>query len=254
MDTTLLTAVVEERQQDSLPGMTVVKISGEPSAAAVVSAVAGNYSRISGHPKPTEEQLIGMIGERVTLIVLAENMLGAEAIVAREGRLFAGTRGPVAIMPKGARKKGYVVDSSKVLDVLPGYTPGTAQLRVDKVRDRFPRLRPFTQERLEELPQESSVCSMALFGRSPMWDAPDCIWLLGEYWPEDDICDCNVLLIRPEFAVSESGSCYGRELLANRALGEVVDFEPIPFGEAIMMCEIPYEDALARVMGMAVLR
>lgn len=252
-DVTLLTSMVQE-EQDSLPGMSMIKISGEPYAAALVEAVAGNYHRHTGRPKPTEEHLIGMIGERVTLIAVGENMLGARAIVAREGKLFAGSRAPVGILPKGKRTKGYVVNADDVLDILPGYAAGDASGIIDGLVGKFPRLKPLTQERLEELPRESSVCSMALFGSNRLWKAPDCIWLIGEYWPDDDICDTNVLLIRPEYAFSESGSCYGRELLANRALGEVVDFEPISFGEALLMCDIPYEDALARVMGMAVLR
>jgi hypothetical protein len=91
-----------------------------------------------------------------------------------------------------------------------------------------------------------------VFGSNPLFGATDCLWLIGEYWPEDDICDRNVLLIRPEFGTSEHGSCYGRDLLRNRALGEVVGFEPIPFDQAIKLCNLDFDEALARVFKAAV--
>jgi hypothetical protein len=112
----------------------------------------------------------------------------------------------------------------------------------------YPKLVNLTQARLEQLPaRDSGVCSLAVFGSNPLFGAHDCLWLIGEYWPEDDICDTNVLLIRPEYGCSEPGSCYGRDLLNNRALGEVVGFEPIPFGEAIALCNLDFDEALSRV-------
>lgn len=251
-DVVLLTAMVETDEGSEVPGLTMIKLSGEPHAAAIVNAVAGNYNRITGSPRPDQAMLENLIGEKVTLIQTGENMIGAGAIVAREGKLFAGSRG-VAILPKGKRTRGYSVDPSRLLDVVLGYQADHAAELVSRVRGKFPQLRNLTQERLEQLPRDSNTCSLAVFGSNRLFDAPDCLWLIGEYWPEDDICDTNVLLIRPEFGTSEHGSCYGRELLGNRALGEVVGFEPIPFDQAIKLCNLDYDEALARVFRAACL-
>ena len=120
------------------------------------------------------------------------------------------------------------------------------------MRSNFPTLKKLTQERLEQLPGEGGgegeICSLAVFGGNPLFGAHDCLWLIGEYWPEDDICDRNVLLIRPEFGISEHGSCYGQDLLRNRAVGEVVGFEPITFAEAIGLCDLDFEEAVSRVI------
>jgi len=173
-------------------------------------------------------------------------------VIAREGKLFQGSQG-VAILPKGKRTKGFRVDPGKVIDVFGGWCVDEVSEFVAEMRGaHYPELRNLTQERLEELPGEDqgpSVCSLAVFGSNPLFGATDCIWLIGEYWPEDDICDRNVLLIRPEFGTSEPGSCYGRDLLRNRALGEIVGFEPISFSEAIELCNVDFDVALDRIVG-----
>lgn len=247
-DTTLLTSVTEFKEDGD--GFTTIKLSGDPHAAAIVGAVAANYHRITGKPKPDEETLNALIGEKVTLILGGENMLGSNMLVAREGRLFAGSRGGVAILPKGKRSKGFVVDPKRVLDVFEGWVTNVAEANVTAVRNCYPELRNLTQERLNHLPQSPTHphCSLALLGANPVFGGADCIWLIGEYWPDDDICDTNVLLIRPEFGVSEHGSCYGKDLLRNRQLGEIVGFDRIPFGDAIKLCDLDFDEACARVL------
>lgn len=248
MDTTLLSSIVEEdHSESSTPGIRMIRMSGAPHAAAIVGAVAANYHRITGRPKPDEEDLRALIGEKVTLILGGENMLGSGMLIAREGRLFEGSRGGVAILPKGKRSKGYVVDPGRVLDVFEGWVTNVAEANVNAVRGFYPGLRELTQEHLNALPRESDTCSLALLGRNPVFGGDDCLWLIGEYWPEDDICDTNVLLIRPEFGCSEHGSCYGQELLRNRQIGVYVGFEPIPFAEAIKLCELDFDEAFERV-------
>jgi hypothetical protein len=257
-DLTLLTSLVEKRDgEDGYTGFTVVNLSGEPYAAAIVNAVTANYHRVTGRPKPDEQMLEEMVGEKVTLILGGENMLGSGLLIAREGKLFQSSRGGVGILPKGKRSKGYHVDPDKVVDLFGGWVAGEAAASVAVVRAHYPELVNLTQGRLEQLPGpgalvadhgRSEFCSLAVFGSNPLFGATDCIWLIGEYWPEDDICDTNVLLIRPEFGVSESGSCYGRDLLRNRALGEVVGFEPITFSEAISLCNLDFDEAVARVI------
>lgn len=228
-------------------GFRTIKITGEPYMAAMTSAIIANYERVTGRPRPGLEVLEALVGTKVTLIITGENAFGSGIAIAREGKLFIGASGGLAILPKGARSKGYRVDPAKVLDVFAGYSAELAAETVALVRAQYPQLRNLTQERLEQLPRDSDVCSLAVFGSNPMWGAPDCLWLIGEYWPEDDICDTNVLLIRPEFGTSESGSCYGRDLLRNQALGEVIGFEPIPFSQAIELCNDDFDYALAHV-------
>lgn len=250
-DTTLLSSIVE-RRDESTNGITMVNLSGEPYASAIVNAVAGNYHRFSGRPRVDEQTLEDLIGEKVTLVLGGENMLGSGMMIAREGKLFRGSSGGIAILPKGKRTKGFRVDPSKVVDVFEGWVVDEVSAFVAEIRGaHYPVLRNLTQERLEQLPGEDQgpeVCSLAVFGSNPLFGATDCLWLIGEYWPEDDICDRNVLLIRPEFGTSEHGSCYGRDLLRNRALGEVVGFESISFSEAIGLCDLPFDEAFDRVM------
>lgn len=249
-DVTLLSSVTRGEQQRD--GFTVTKVSGDSAAAAIVGAVCANYHRILNRHQPNEADLQELVGEKVTLTIAGANMLGACLIVAREGRLFDVNGHDVAILPKGKRSKGYRVDPNKVLDVLPDWVADEAGAFVDQVVGHYPQLRNLTQERLAQLPRESGECSLAVFGHHPLWGASDCLWLIGEYWPEDDICDTNVLLVRPEFATSEAGSCYGRDLLSFRAVGEVVGFEPIPFSQALDLCNDDFDYALAHVFRRAV--
>jgi hypothetical protein len=248
-DVTLLSSIVETPLDRGVPGITTISLSGEPYATAIVNAVVNNYHRITGRQKPDEENLQALVGEKVTVILGGENLLGSGMLIAREGKIFEGQRG-LAILPKGKRTKGYSLDPSRVLDVFPGWVSNVAEANVTAVRHCYPELVNLTQERLERLPRDSDECSMALLGTNPVFGGPDCIWLIGEYWPEDDICDTNVLLIRPEFGTSEHGSCYGKELLRNRSLGEIVGFEPISFAEAIHLCEIDFDDACSQVFGL----
>jgi hypothetical protein len=217
----------------------------EPSAAAVVSAVIDAYRR---QANGVDAELERLIGQKVTLVQHGSNMLGAEMIRVQEGRLFPGRLG-LAILPKGRRKKGFVVDPHKVLEVVEGWDVGEAEERVMVVRSQFPQLRPLTQERLLELPRHGSGkdCSMAVFGSHPLFGSHDALWLVGEYWPTDDIVERCVLLLRPEHGYSESGSVFGSQLL-NMPVGEVVDFEPIAWADALELTSMEYDEAFARAL------
>ena len=247
-DTTLLTSMVEE--EGSTPGFRTIKLSGEPYAAAIVGAVAANYHRVLGQfsRQPELEDLEKFIGEKVTLLIGGENMLGSGMLVAREGRLFQ-SGANLAILPKGKRSKGYRVDPARVLDVQPGWVTNVFEANVECVRALYPQLTNLTQGHLNALPRQSDTCSLAVFGANPTFGGADCLWLIGEYQPEDDICDTSVVLIRPEFGCSEHGSCYGQELLRNRQLGAFLEFQPIPFGEALALCDLPFDEAVAHVFG-----
>jgi len=247
-DTNLLTGLVETREDHDRPGFTVIKLSGEPYANALVQIVATNYNRITNRPRPTEDELRAKIGEKVTLIRGGENMLGSSILNAIEGRIFEGASGALAVLPKGSRTQGYRIEPAKVVDILDGYATAQAQDLVAGVRDAYPQLQNLTQERLEQLPGEGSeteMLSLALLGERRMPDSRcvDAIWLIGEYWPEEDICDRSVLLIRPEHGTSEHGSEYGRNLVGSRCLGEIVGFEPIAFREAIELCYVDFDVA-----------
>lgn len=248
MDTNLLSGLVESEEESHTPGFRVIKMSGEPYANALVGAVIENYNRVTGRPKPRYDELLGRVGEKITLIRSGQNMIGAGILNAIEGKLFENSGG-LGILPKGARSKGYRVDPDRVLDILDGYATAQAAELAARVRLQYPDLRNLTQERLEQLPRDSETCSLALLGGNPVFGGADCIWLIGEYWPDDDICDTNVLLIRPEFGTSEHGSCYGQELLSNRRLGEIVGFEPISFSDAIKLCDRDFDDASDVVLG-----
>ena len=250
-DTNLMNGIVEEKTDFG----TSFKLSGEPWANALTAAVVANYTRVTERPRPTEEDLVSKIGQKVTLVLAGENMLGSQGMTAREGTLFAGSKTGLAILPKGKRSKGYVVDPKNVLDIFDGYNTLAAIGTTAEVRATYPNLRNLTPERLASLPGEGEMgdeitLSLAVFGtwRMPWAVATDAIWLIGEYWPEHDICDRGVLLIRPEHGVSEHGSVYGQQLLRGN-VGVVVDFTPIPYGEAIALCDADFDEASAAVFG-----
>ena len=252
-DTNLLSGLVEKTEEDGYTeGITVTtfKLSGEPYANAIVNAVVANYNRITEREQPTAEELLERVGEKVTLVRTGENMLGSSILNAIEGKLFESSRGPgqLGILPKGARSKGFVVDPAKVIDIIPGYSTEQAQEYVASVRAYYPQLQNLTKERLLELPREGDggeTCALALLGEWRMPDSRslDAIWLIGEYWPDEDICDRSVLLIRPEYGTSEHGSVYGDQLLRSNGIGEILDFEPIPYGAAIELCFVDFDVA-----------
>lgn len=249
-DTNLLSGLVEKDEESHTPGFRVIKLSGEPYANAMTNIVVANYNRITGRPVPTVEDLQAKIGEKVTLVRSGANMIGASLLNAIEGKLFPSTRGEgqIGILPKGARTKGYLVDPEKLVDLIDGYSTATAQQFAADVRAVYPELVNLTQERLEQLPGEGQggdTLSLALLGewRLPDSRAVDAIWLLGEYWKDEDICDQSVLLIRPEHGTSEHGSVFGQQLLGNRAIGEIVGFPGISFRDAIHMCDVDFNEA-----------
>lgn len=248
--TNLLTSW-EEVEEEWGDGHRIVRftLNGDPHAAAICDAVADHYNALAARPRPTRDDLELLIGEKVTLIQVGGNMMGAGVIAEQEGKLFHGSGDTLGILPKGARSKGYRVDPDKVLDVLPGYSAADAAEMVRRVRDHFPKLKPLTQERLNGLPSNSETLSLCVFGsyRMPDSTATDALYLLSEYMREDDIVE-GVLLIREEHGFSEHGSVWGRTLVGGR-FGEVVGFEPISFAEGIHLCNLEFEEAYGQVIG-----
>jgi hypothetical protein len=248
--TNLLTSW-EEKEETLEGGFRVTRISfgGDRHVMAILGAVIEQYNFLAQRERPSEEDLYSMVGSRVTLIRTGENMLGGGLLVAQEGKLFAGASG-LGILPKGARKNGWRVKPHTVLDVLPGYdTDGAVEL-AGRVREHFPKLKPFDRTRLEELPSNSETLSLCLFGTYQMPDSAqvDALYLASEYDRVDDIVE-GVVLLRPQNGVSEHGSRYGDQLLHHDVLGEVVGFEPISFAEGIHLCNLDFEEAYEQVIG-----
>lgn len=247
--TTLLTSWEERREETGLEGMHfVVLSSGEPHTRAIFNAVRGRYNDVTGRPRPTEEDVQNLLGEKVTLVKAGENMIGGGVIVAHEGTLMIGGSGHVMLLPKRARRKGYGIDYKGLLDVIPGYSTAKAQGLVVQAREHFPKLRKITPERLQEMPSNSSTLSLCAFGthRLPDSEQVDALFLACEYMASEDIVDASVLLVRPEHGVSEHGSMWGRQLMDS--FGEVEGFEPISFAEGLELCNVDFDEAYARVM------
>jgi hypothetical protein len=253
--TTLLTSWGEREEENIGNGMIAIKMdAGRPHTWAIYNAVVSHYHDLTEQPQPTSEDLEALLGEKVTIVRVGENMLGGGMVVATEGTLFAGSRGP-AILPKRARRNGQGIDPAKLLDIFPGYATAEAQGRIDKIRSHFPTLQALTQERLERLPEpsgdgDSPALTLCLFGTYHMPDdfQTDAIVLAGEYDRENDIVDGGVALLRPEVGVSEHGSFYGRDLLRTHRLGEVVGYQPLTFREGVELCDLDFDEAYARVI------
>lgn len=234
-------------------------MSGDGHCKAIVNAVTARYNALLGRPKPTVEQLEALIDQKVTLIKAATNAYGAPGITAMEGTLFAGKTGHLALLPKRAKRNGYQITPSDIIDLFLGYGhTGDAAGLVNEARGHFPYLTEIDHERLCELPEYdldsevSESITLCAFGTWKMPDstAVDAIQLIATYDKENDICDGGVLLIRPEHGTSEHGSSYGRQIISN--FGEVQGFEPITFKEGIDLCDIPFGEAYERIITPAV--
>lgn len=253
--TTTLLASWEEKQEDLGNGSIVVRISsGDPHTRATFFAVVDRYNSVTGRPRPTEEDVQSLMGQKVTLVKHGTNMIGGGIIVAQEGTLLIGSSGLPMILPKRARRNGFRIDYSSLLDVLPGYATARAHELVTKARAHFPKLKAITQERLNEMPSSSELLTLCAFGGYHMPDSvqADALVLYGEYDPENDILDTGVVLLRPEHGVSEHGSMYGQHLLRWN-FGEVEGFEPISFREGLELCNLDFDEAYSRVMNQGVL-
>ena len=242
----------EEKEEILSDGGRVMSftIGGDRHVMAILAAVVDRYQAVTERRRPTLEELEKLVGEKVTLIQAGDNMLGGGILVAQEGKLFTGNRtGRLAIMPKGARSKGYVLKPEEVLDVFPGYDTAQAVELVGKVRSHFPQVRALTQERLKELPTNSETLSLCMFGTyvMPWGKQADALYLASEYWPEDDIVE-GVVLLRGENGVSENGSTYGEQLLRQHLMGEVVGFQPVSFAEGIHFCNLTFDEAYEQIM------
>ena len=254
-NTTLL-ASWEEKKEESDSGMTFVRIaiSGSGHCTAIINAVRDNYNRLVDRPKPELEDIEAYNGQKVTLITCGENMLGGGMIKAQEGKIFSSTPGTVAMLPKGARTKGFRIKPENVLAILPGYDTSQAALFVADARWHFPELTEIDHDRLCQLPEwdgegeESAPITLCAFGtwRMPDGASSDAIQLIATYDKENDICDGGVLLIRPEFGISEHGSCYGRQI--THSFGEVKGFEPITLREGLELCNLDFDEAMKRVL------
>ena len=208
-DVTLLTSVVEHHQPSGTPGIQVTSysMSGEPHAAAIVDAVTADYHRVTGRPPVTDKHLAELVDQRVTLLRVGKNMLGAGALVASPGTILRGSG--LALRPKGKQRHGYRIEAGSVLDLEPGYA-GVQVLRrrVAAVRATLPQLTELTQERLARLPSSGGDCSLAVFGT---WQLPDvtsagAIWLLRSYLRGADIAEACWSFVRSTVSVSTAAS------------------------------------------------
>lgn len=236
----LLSSMVKEDLDNAPDGSWSIGV--ERHAEAIVDAVLDVYRRETP-AGAIEAELERLNGQQVTLVQYGTNMLGATGIYVHEGKLFSSDQGTMAILPKGNRTNGLRVGN--VLEVIEGYDVAEAEARVARVRAQFPEVKRLTQERLEELPKHGrgKDCSLAVFGGHPFFGSHDCLWLIGEYWPDDDIVERCVLLIRPEHGESETGSIFGQQLLA-MPVGEVVGFVPASWSHAARLTELDYETAV----------
>lgn len=244
-----------EEKEERVEGGFIVRsfsIGGDRHAMAIMNAVVGRYNFLAQRARPSEDDLNLLLGEKVTLVRTGDNVLGGGLLVAEEGKLFQSASG-FGLLPKGARSKGWRIYPEKVLDVFPGYDSASAVEVAGRVREHFPKLKPLTRERLEELPTNSETLSLCLFGTYQMPDSAQCdaLYLASEYWPEDDIVE-GIVLLRPQHGFSESGSRYGDQLVYKDILGVVEGFEPISFAEGIHLCNLDFEEAYEQVIGKAV--
>lgn len=247
MSTVLLTSVTQRDVTNDADrrtfggGASVIEIAaqGDPVLATTIRALEERY------PRRDPEELVGLAadGERVTLMCIGQNFLGAPIISAEEGKLFP-TSHPgcvAAYLPKGKRTKGLGLKPERVLDFVTGYG-GVEALRgrLEEERARLPRLRPLTVERLRQLPEqapeEGARCTLAAFGRwaLPYEETTTAVWLLHSYMAEDDIAE-GVLFVPPEIGTSEHGSVYGRDLLGLAC--EVEGFDGYGLREAMRLTE-----------------
>jgi hypothetical protein len=250
---TILDGIVQERGPSATPGFSVIRITlgGERYANGLVDAVTAAYR--DERPAVTREQLEEMVNQKVALLRVSQGAYGAGSIQSIAGAIFQGQRG-LAILPKGKRTQGLSLEASindgLLLAVATGYA-SEAKLAADvlEVRATLPEVAKLTTEHLAALPKRGRSCSLAVFGTYPFVGErriPGSIGLCYEYDPEDDIVE-NVMIIPPGHdAVSEHGSCYGRNLL-EMPVGVVVGFEPISFDEAIELTDRPYAETLRRL-------
>lgn len=253
--TTLLAPFEEKPMDDSVPGVRsfTISVQGDGHCQAIVNAVVGHYNRITGREHPEYQDLLRLMGEKVTLIMCGETMFGAGLVKAQEGTIFAGSAPEtIGLLPKRSRRNGFRVNPERVLDVFPGYCTAKAQEMVDRVRSYFPAVTEIDRARLEQLPeydgerdQEITLCAFGTWNM-PDGAATDAIQLIATYDREDDICDGGCLLIRPEIGFSEHGSCYGRQITSS--FGEVVGFQPITFARALELCDVPFDEAFKAII------
>lgn len=219
---TLLSSIVKHKEPASDSGVRITTfcLSGEPQAAALVSAVVKAYPSVTGRtPRP---DLLALVGQKVSVLRHGEGMLGHSMVTLTPGTVFVGGRsGEPALLPKGSRKNGIVLRN--VLDVTGGFDGKVLRDNVATVKARFPDLVRLTREHLTDLPGRGNTCRLAVLGTYSCGDGPipGCLWLLHSYMRAEDIVE-GVLLVPPwGSGVSEHGSVYGRDLLALRSVGAV---------------------------------
>jgi hypothetical protein len=227
--------------------VTITSLSGDPHTNAVAAAVAAHYTQLAGRPRVTAQSLRSLVGRKVSVLCKQDGALGHAAVQTLAGTVCEGTRG-LMILPKGARKRGFSLDPSAVLDVEPGYAgEEILTARAKTVRAQMPELACLTREHLGSLPMRGSHVTLAVFGtyRFPTGPIHGALWLLHSYDPEADIAE-GVLIVPPGAAESEHGSIYGRSLLRMN-VGVVTGFEPISLADALTLMNAGYRDVLTRL-------
>jgi hypothetical protein len=237
-DVALMTSVTTSEAEPTTAGLTVtrIQIAGDPAERAIIDAAVASYPR-------RMIDFATLDGQKVTLLVAGQNMLGAPILLARPCTIRSGG---TAYLPKGSRTRGYRLQPERVLDWTAGYDGADVlRQRLDDVRQRFPQVRPLTKERLQKLPNRGSTCTLAVFGRHQLPGMPPCLdamWLLHSYINDGDIVE-GVLYTRPDAGISEHGSIYGSDLL--RVGGEIVDAPTVPLAEALEWTNRDHDEVLA---------
>jgi len=240
--TTLLTSIItHEYESESGIITSQIEISGNRTQGHIVAAVRHAYPNI----QDVTETLAALDGQKVTILQESANTFGASMLTAWEGTLFKDGQ---ALLPKGKRTKGYRVDVSRVLDIVPGYRVGVFRHNVDAVRARYPEIRELTRERLESLPNRGSNCTLGVFGSMELQGANRCydaVWLIHSYISGDDIAE-GVLYVRKDAGYSEHGSIYGTQL--EQMGGEIIGDISISLQDSLDMIDLDHDDMLRKVM------
>lgn len=217
-------------EQTEVHGTTLVRTMTIQTSAVRNTVIDATIARIREEVgTPTAQELEQLDGKRVTLMLAGETMLGARVVVARPGTIFGGG---TAILPKGRRKNGYVIDPSKVVALTEGYDPSplVELYQSHSVGDTAEA----STDLFSKLPHRGETCSLAVVVN---WEvcgtrAPGCMWLCHSYMADDDIVEGMFVVPSNTGLVSEHGSVYGRQLI-DRAAAVLTGAKPVSFSDAI---------------------
>jgi hypothetical protein len=224
--------------------------STEASApAAIVVAASADYHHVTRRPRPDRDDLAAVTGHPVTVLVHSSDACGASSLQAHEGALYRAGGHRIGLSPRGAQRRGWILDPTQVLDLEPGHDrTGLLRARVQQVRASLPAVEDLSRQHLRALPRRARrpvPIGLAVFAT---WYAgpstsPGAIWLLHSYLPEDDIAE-GYLLLRPGPGISEHGTIFGKHLLRTGA--RILHPPKLRLADALTLADLPYHQVLAR--------